>query len=78
MVIGGGFSGLWTALLVKQRDPVRSVCLLEGRKIAWGATGRDGGFCSASLTHGLSNGLDRFGKEIATLEHGVCATDGAA
>jgi glycine/D-amino acid oxidase-like deaminating enzyme len=67
-VIGGGFSGLWTALLAKERDPARSVCLLEGRKIAWGGSGRNGGFCSASLTHGLSNGLDRFGSEIATLE----------
>ena len=67
-VIGGGFSGLWTALLAKERDPARSVCLLEGRKIAWGGTGRNGGFCAASLTHGLSNGFDRFPGEIATLE----------
>src|SRR5262249_1326070 len=67
-VIGGGFSGLWTALLAKERDPARTVCLLEGRKIAWGGTGRNGGFCAASLTHGLSNGLDRFPAEIETLE----------
>lgn len=67
-MIGGGFGGLWTALLAKERDPARNVCLLEGRKIASGGTGRNGGFCSASLTHGLSNGLDRFSAEIATLE----------
>jgi len=67
-VIGGGFSGLWTALLAKERDPARVVVLLEGRRIAWGATGRNGGFCSASLTHGISNGLDRFATEIDTLE----------
>ena len=30
-VIGGGFSGLWTALLAKERDPARDVVLLEGR-----------------------------------------------
>jgi glycine/D-amino acid oxidase-like deaminating enzyme len=67
-VIGGGFSGLWTALLAKERDPRRNVVLVEGRKIAWGGTGRNGGFCSASITHGLGNGLERFPGEIGTLE----------
>ena len=67
-VIGGGFSGLWTALLAKERDPRRDVVLVEGRRIAWGGTGRNGGFCSASLTHGLGNGLERFPGEIETLE----------
>jgi glycine/D-amino acid oxidase-like deaminating enzyme len=67
-VIGGGFSGLWTALLAKERDPGRNVVLVEGRRIAWGGTGRNGGFCSASLTHGLSNGLDRFAREMPALE----------
>jgi glycine/D-amino acid oxidase-like deaminating enzyme len=67
-VIGGGFSGLWTALLAKERDPRRNIVLVEGRKIAWGGTGRNGGFCSASITHGLGNGLERFPGEIGTLE----------
>jgi glycine/D-amino acid oxidase-like deaminating enzyme len=66
-VIGGGFSGLWTALLAKERDPRRDVVLVEGRRIAWAGTGRNGGFCSASITHGLANGLDRFGAELPTL-----------
>ncbi len=67
-VIGGGFTGLWAALLAKERDPSRDVVLLEGRTVAWAASGRNGGFCSASLTHGLANGLQRFGEEIETLE----------
>jgi glycine/D-amino acid oxidase-like deaminating enzyme len=67
-VIGGGFSGLWTALLAKERDPRRNVVLVEGRRIAWGGTGRNGGFCSASITHGLANGLERFPAEIDVLE----------
>jgi glycine/D-amino acid oxidase-like deaminating enzyme len=67
-VIGGGFSGLWTALLAKERNPRRNVVLVEGRRIAWGGTGRNGGFCAASLTHGLANGLERFPDEIGTLE----------
>ena len=67
-MVGGGFTGLWTALLAKERDPARDVLLLEGRTVAWAASGRNGGFCSASLTHGLANGLDRFGAEIQLLE----------
>ncbi len=66
-VVGGGYTGLWTALLAKEADPGRDVVLLEGRKIAWAGSGRNGGFCSASLTHGLANGLARFPGEMPTL-----------
>jgi glycine/D-amino acid oxidase-like deaminating enzyme len=67
-VIGGGFSGLWTALLAKERDTRRDVVLVEGRRIAWAGTGRNGGFCSASLTHGLANGHERFPAEMPLLD----------
>ena len=67
-VVGGGFTGLWTALLAKERDPSRDVVLLEARTVGWAASGRNGGFCSASLTHGLANGLERFGAEMPALE----------
>ncbi|RLL69119.1 FAD-dependent oxidoreductase [Streptomyces sp. Z26] len=68
LVVGGGYSGLWTALLAKERDPDRDVVLVEGRQVAWAASGRNGGFCAASLTHGLANGLARWPEEIARLE----------
>jgi glycine/D-amino acid oxidase-like deaminating enzyme len=67
-VVGGGFSGLWTALLSKELYPERSVVLLEGNQIGWAASGRNGGFCEASLTHGEANGLERFPREFHTLE----------
>jgi len=67
-VVGGGFTGLWTALQAKEADPGRDVLLLEGRRVAWAGTGRNGGFCSASLTHGLANGHDRFPAELRELE----------
>ncbi|MCT9929238.1 FAD-binding oxidoreductase [Planotetraspora sp. A-T 1434] len=67
-VVGGGFSGLWTALMAKERDPALDVVLLEGREIGWAASGRNGGFCAASLTHGLGNGLERWPEEMAALE----------
>jgi glycine/D-amino acid oxidase-like deaminating enzyme len=67
-VIGGGFSGLWTALLAKERDPGRQVVLIEADQIASAATGRNGGFCAASLTHGEANGRARFPGEISALD----------
>ena len=76
VVVGGGFTGLWTALLAKERDPEQDVVLLEGRRIGWAASGRNGGFCMATLTHGLSNGLERWPDEIGRLERlGVANLD---
>jgi glycine/D-amino acid oxidase-like deaminating enzyme len=67
-VIGGGFTGLWTALQAKEADPGRDVVLVEARRIAGAGTGRNGGFCSASITHGIGNGLERFPAELGTLD----------
>lgn len=55
-VVGGGFTGLWTALLAVEADPDADVVLLEGAEVGWSASGRNGGFCSATLTHGYENG----------------------
>ncbi|MET8686168.1 FAD-dependent oxidoreductase [Streptomyces sp. NPDC004732] len=68
LVVGGGYSGLWTALIAKERDPRRDVVLVEGREAGWAASGRNGGFCAASLTHGIANGLSRWPGEIGKLE----------
>ncbi|MFG2053488.1 NAD(P)/FAD-dependent oxidoreductase [Micromonospora sp. NPDC048930] len=68
LVVGGGYSGLWTALLAKEADPGRDVLLVEAGTCGWAASGRNGGFCAASLTHGLANGVDRFPGEIDELE----------
>ncbi len=67
-VVGAGFSGLWTALIAKERNPALDVVVLEGQRVGWAASGRNGGFCAASLTHGLANGAQRFPGEIGTLE----------
>jgi glycine/D-amino acid oxidase-like deaminating enzyme len=68
LVVGGGYTGLWTALIAKERDPSLDVVLLEGKEIGWAASGRNGGFCAASLTHGFFNGLERWPDELRTLE----------
>lgn len=68
VVVGGGFCGLWTAIRAKERDPGRRVLLLEAQEVGWAASGRNGGFCEASLTHGEVNGRRRWPAEFDQLE----------
>lgn len=68
VVVGGGYTGLWTALLAKERHPDRSVMVLEAGRVGGAASGRNGGFCEPSLTHGRANGLARWPDEIDALE----------
>jgi len=67
-VVGAGYTGLWTALLAKERDPARVVVVVEQYETGAGASGRNGGFCSASLTHGFGNGMRRFAPEMPLIE----------
>jgi glycine/D-amino acid oxidase-like deaminating enzyme len=66
-VVGAGYLGLWTALLAKRENPDARVVLVEAKKVGWAASGRNGGFCEASLTHGEENGRSRWPKEFDRL-----------
>ncbi len=77
LVVGGGYTGLWTALHAAQRDPDQRIILIEADRIGWAASGRNGGFVEASLTHGLANGKARWPNEIDRLtEMGLENLDG--
>lgn len=76
-VVGGGYAGLWTAVQAKRRNPGARVVLLEGQQIGWAASGRNGGFCEASITHGAANGRARWPDEYDELERmGAANLDG--
>jgi glycine/D-amino acid oxidase-like deaminating enzyme len=66
-VVGGGFAGLWTAIKLKTEHPDHRVILLEAEQLGWAASGRNGGFMEASITHGESNGESRWPKENAKM-----------
>lgn len=67
-IVGAGFTGLWTAIALTDTDPALDVAVLEMETVGFGASGRNGGFCEASLTHGLANGIRHFPDELETLE----------
>ena len=68
MIVGGGLTGLWAAVQAKETQPDRAVTLIDRETLAVGASGRNGGFMSSSLVHGLGNGLSRFPDEMPELE----------
>lgn len=68
VVVGAGYTGLWTAILAKEREPGRRVIIVEACQVGWAASGRNGGFCEASLTHGAENGRSRWPDEYDELE----------
>jgi glycine/D-amino acid oxidase-like deaminating enzyme len=61
-VVGGGFTGLWTALDLKRRAPDASVVVLEGGACGFGASGRNGGWLSSWYDE-LDGLVESFGAE---------------
>ncbi|MEM7292733.1 MAG: FAD-binding oxidoreductase [Pseudomonadota bacterium] len=59
-IVGGGFSGVNTALELAERG--YSVALVEANRIGWGASGRNGG----QVIGGMSHSLERFERSIGT------------
>lgn len=67
LIVGAGFTGLWTAIHAREQHPNWRIVVVEGGRIANAASGRNGGFVSASLTHGFANGLARWPSEMPQL-----------
>jgi glycine/D-amino acid oxidase-like deaminating enzyme len=61
-IVGGGYTGLWTALQIKWRDPSVDILLLEADICGAGASGRNGGFAT-SLWMKLPSLIAKYGEE---------------
>ncbi len=68
-VIGGGLAGLTTALELSRRK--KRVVLLEAKRLAWGASGRNGGFVSNGFAEGIENVQKRVGLDAARALHAL-------
>ena len=64
VILGGGYTGMWTAFFLKERDPSTDVVLLEADICGGGPSGRNGGFVN-SWWSSLAELCDRFGDESA-------------
>jgi glycine/D-amino acid oxidase-like deaminating enzyme len=64
VIVGGGYTGMWTARQVKQLEPEASVVLLEADRCGYGPSGRNGGFCNL-MWFSLPNMRGRWGDEGA-------------
>ena len=52
-IIGAGYTGLWTAYYLKEKDPLLDIAVFEANTVGFGASGRNGGWCM-----GLAWGID--------------------
>ena len=50
-IVGGGFTGLWTALQLMRRQPGRRVALFEAQSVGFGASGRNAGYLMSWMHH---------------------------
>jgi glycine/D-amino acid oxidase-like deaminating enzyme len=64
-VIGAGYTGLWTALSLLSIDPGIRVVVVDRRHVGFGASGRNGGWCSALLPVSLTTLGRRHGRDAA-------------
>ena len=68
-VIGGGFTGLATAIALKRRDPSLEVAVLEAKTIGYGASGRNGSFAMTVIGLGFGTTAMLRGKDFLRRAH---------
>ncbi len=68
-VVGGGLTGLWTALLLREADPTLRVLVVEAEVCGFGASGRNGGWCSALFPASLGALEGMAGRDAAIAQY---------
>jgi len=62
-IVGGGFTGLWTARELLRRDPTLRVAVLEKEVCGFGASGRNAGWASGLFPMSNASVIRRYGRE---------------
>jgi glycine/D-amino acid oxidase-like deaminating enzyme len=69
VIVGAGYTGLWTAYYLRRLAPGLRVLVLEAEYAGFGASGRNGGWCSAELPTSLTTLAGRHGRPAALAMH---------
>ena len=64
-IVGAGYTGLWTAYYLARADPSMRIAVIEREHVGFGASGRNGGWCSALLATGLPQLAAQHGRAAA-------------
>ncbi|MBF4606599.1 NAD(P)/FAD-dependent oxidoreductase [Curtobacterium sp. VKM Ac-1393] len=64
-IVGGGLTGLWTAWYLHQADPGLQIVVLEREIAGFGASGRNGGWCSALFPRSAESVAREHGRDAA-------------
>lgn len=76
-IVGAGYSGLWTAYYLKQLQPDARIAVIEANQVGFGASGRNGGWCSGFLPmtlseiehqHNRQQAIEMYKQSFATLD----------
>src|SRR5579875_3110100 len=74
-IVGGGFTGIWTAYELLRREPSLEVVVLEANEVGFGASGRNGGWVEGSLAGDREHWAARGGRDgVMSLERAMHET----
>lgn len=68
-IVGAGFTGLWTAYYLAEADPSLRIVVLESEVAGFGASGRNGGWCSALFPASPASLARSAGRDGALAQH---------
>jgi glycine/D-amino acid oxidase-like deaminating enzyme len=64
-IIGAGFSGLWTSYYLKKLMPNSRIVIIDANEVGFGASGRNGGWCSGFMPNSIDELAELHGREAA-------------
>ncbi len=68
-IVGAGYTGLWTAFYLRQADPGLRLAIVEAEQAGFGASGRNGGWCSGLYPVSLSRLAAEHGRDQAIRQY---------
>jgi glycine/D-amino acid oxidase-like deaminating enzyme len=70
-ILGAGYSGLWTAYYLQERQPALKLAIVEQEIAGFGASGRNGAWCTSGFPTSLGVLAKKYGRDAALAVHGA-------